>query len=106
MKLISDNTARNADALLKQGLSSRDMAQRLGISLSPVHRIRRTCLADLPRAKAGRPKKLSEQDRRACVRWIVRGSAETAVEATKRLEKKIGEGVSRMTVARALKQSG
>lgn len=106
MKPISDNTARDVEALLQQGLSSRAIAKRLGISISPIHRIRRTCRADLPRAKAGRPKKLSEQDRRACVHLITRGSAETAVEVAKQLEEKVGEKISRRTVARALRQSG
>lgn len=106
MKPISDNTTRNVEALLKQGLSSQDIAKRLGISISSVHRIRRTRLADLPRAKAGRPKKLSEQDRRACVHLITRGGAETAVEVAKQLGKNVGKEISRRTVARALEQSG
>lgn len=106
MKSISGDTARNIEALLKQGLSSRDIAKRLGISISPVHRIRRTSLVDLPKAKGGRPKKLSEQDRCACVHLITRGNAGTATGVAKQLGTKVGEEISRVTVARALKQSG
>lgn len=105
-KHVSDSTTRDIEALLRQGLGIKTIAKKLGISTSPIRRVRRTRLADLPRAKAGRPKKLSEQDRRACVHLVTRGGAETAVEVAKQLGKNVGKEVSRMTVVRALKESG
>lgn len=103
---ISDRTVRDIEALLRQGLGIKTIAKKLGISTSPVRRVCQTRLPDLPRSKGGRPSKLSEQDRRACVRLITRGDAETATQVTKQLGKNTGAVVSCKTVARALRQSG
>jgi transposase len=55
---------------------------------------------------AGRPKRLPEQDKRACVPSITRENGETATGVAKQIKKDIGIHISRYTVARALKQSG
>jgi transposase len=106
MRPISNTTKQNIEALPHEGLSVRDIAEKLRISTFPVNKVRQTCLACLPRAKAGRPKRLSEQDKRACVRSITRGNAETATGVAKQIEKDMGIRVSRYTVATAMKQSG
>src|SRR4030095_14823236 len=63
----SDATKQNIKALLCQGLSVRNIATRLNTSVYSVQKVRQTCLEDVPPPRIGRLKKLSEQDRRACV---------------------------------------
>jgi len=106
MKTISEAKKKDIESLLRQGLSIRAVARRLCISTLPVHRVRQTCAIDLPRAKNGRPKKLSDQDRRACVRAITSGGSTTATGVVKKLQKEANVSVSRQTVARVLNQSG
>jgi transposase len=102
----SDSTKQNIKALLYQGLSVRNIATRLNTSVYSVQKVRQTCLEELPLPRMGRPKKLSEQDRRACVRKITSGSAETAADLTKQLEGDHQLHVSRSTISRALRESG
>src|SRR5271169_2145148 len=106
MVRITDAKNQNVKALLDEGLSTRKIASRLKISQSSVQKVRQSCHQNFLQPRMGRPKKLSAQDRRACVRFITSGRAETATDVAKKLEEDLQSPVSRHTVARILRESG
>jgi len=106
MRTISEDVHNNIRALLAEGLSVRQIADRVNVGVTTVHRVRQKCPPVLPKRKAGRPNKLSDQNKRYCVRTITSARAETATDVAKRLDEDIEVSVSRMTVARALRKAG
>src|SRR5271169_2065742 len=106
MRPLSEDITNNVKSLLSEGLSVRRVAERLRIGKTTVKKIRNKHFPQLVTSKNGCPKKLSDQDKRYCVRLITAGGAETATEVAKKLEEDVGVHVDRMTVSRALYQAG
>lgn len=69
-------------------------------------KVRQKLKSQLKTPKGGRPKRLSEQDVRSCIKHVTSGGAETAAEASKRLSEATGRRISASTVRRVLKKSG
>jgi transposase len=106
MKRLSEDTRLNVIALLSDGCSHVDISKRLGVSVGAIHNIRSKHLPDLEKSVGGRKRKLSEQDKRRCVRLITSCEVETATRVSKMMENEVGVSASRQTVARALKECG
>src|SRR2546430_4232434 len=106
MRTITEQTTNDIIALLAQGVSLREKAQGIGVGYGTVQRVRKKCLQSLPLSRGGRPKKLTPQNKRHCVRSITSGRVETAKAAVKQLHEDVEVRVSRMTVSRAIKEAG
>lgn len=90
---------------LIQGLSNREIAKKLNLSYATVQRIRQLH-KDVPqKPKEGRPRKLTAQDHKRLVRYVITGRTTTAPEAAEALRSDTGVSVSKWTIARALKRS-
>ena len=90
--------------LLKKGLSIREVAIQKKVSKSVVQKISKGC--ERPKAKIGRPRKLSPTNINHCVTQITRGVAKNATDLAKSLERDAHIHVDRKTVARALLERG
>ena len=106
MKTISEETINNILALLAQGLSLREIAKRVGVGYGTIQKVRKQHRQCLRSSKGGRPKKLTEQDKRYCLRLITSGRVETATAAARKLQQDFGVSVSANTVSNALKEAG
>jgi transposase len=106
MKSVSADKENAVIQLLSQGLSLRKVAEQVGIGASTVGRIARRSLPDRVRGMAGRPRLLSDTDKRKIMRDILSGNCDTAVQATASLARDAGVVVSTNTVRRVLKESG
>jgi transposase len=103
---IGERITYDIKSLLAQGLSTREIATKVGVSKTTVQKVRSQNPSMELVPKFGRPKKLSRQDVRYCVRAITSGKVETATNAAKLLKESLYMDVSRLTVARALKEQG
>ncbi|KAI5726267.1 hypothetical protein M8J77_026155 [Diaphorina citri] len=90
---------------LQEGLSTREIGEKLKISQSMVQRIRNGQKNLSSNNKGGRPRKLSVQDQRSLVRYLVTGRAKTTSEAAAVLKQDCRVSVSRWTVKRALNEA-
>jgi transposase len=106
MRHISEDKRNNIRALILDGLSLHEIAERCQVSHSTVSRIREKYYPDLPHPPGGRPRKLSDQDRHWLVRQVTSDPSESSEEATRRLESEVGVHVSSQTVRRALHEAG
>jgi transposase len=106
MHQIPIETRDNILSLLSQGQSVRTVANRCKVSKSTVQKYRLQQHSIVKSLPGGRPAKLSDQDKRFCVRAITSGGLETGKEVAKRLECDIGVKVSSLTVRRALHKAG
>lgn len=73
MKPTSLSKVQSAAALLRQGLSTREIAKRLHISHMTVTRIRARGNEDIPVSKGGRPSKVSEETKKVLRRKFATG---------------------------------
>jgi hypothetical protein len=105
MHRLSTDTEQNIISRLKQRQSLRKISSICNVSKSAVQRIRAKHLPDIVLGKAGRPQKLSAQDKRFCVRAITSGELKSAVEVTKKLETDHGLKVNDKTVRNALREA-
>jgi transposase len=106
MRSLPVDTKDSICSLLQQGLSVRQVASRCHVSKSTVSGYRKEHLPNLDLPSAGRPSKLSYQDKRFCVRAITSGKLETAVAVKKKLVDEFNIKVSDRTVRRALQEAG
>jgi transposase len=106
MRPVSPDTLNNIISLLNQGLSTREIAKKCKVSSSTVQKFRKIHCPNVEIKKGGRPKKLTLQDKRFCVRALTSGKAKTATEVTNKLKESMGVSVSVKTVTRALNQAG
>lgn len=88
--------------MLEEGLSTRKIAKKLTVSQSAVQRIRQKCTKPLKNNSGGRTKKLSPQDTRRIVHYMVTGEAKSTSHAASLLRKQTGKVVSKWTVIRSL----
>ncbi len=106
MRSISLDVKQNILSMLGHGFTTRQVAVQCRVSQSTVQRLR---VKHHPRAetsRGGRPKKLTLQDKRSCVRAVTSGRLATASAASKRLREETGIEVSDATVRRALQEAG
>src|ERR1700745_2749178 len=88
--------------LLQNGNSCHKVAAQTHHSYSTVRRLYSTISHTLPRQHGGHPTKLSPQDRRALVRKVTSGAADTATK----LKKIMDLDVCVQTIRNALKKEG
>ena len=87
MTRITNEQRNSVKNLILNGLSVRKIAARLNLSRGTVSNIRRGIKEELLEVKKGRPCKLSDYDKRACVRIITTRQAETAEAVSKILKR-------------------
>ena len=106
MRPLSDHTKANIRAQVTQGKSTRQIATSLGVGRSTVAEyIKKNC-PEAPRNSGGRPKRLSDQDKRFAARQIPSGNAKTAVDVAKSLKEQLDKDVTPRTVRNALHDAG
>jgi transposase len=105
MPHLSKQIQQNIHSLLQQGFSTRQVANRCGVSQSTVQRLRMSNPTRIAKPLPGHPRKLSTQDVNACIRAVTSGRIETAAAATKMLHEG-GSIVSDRTVHRMLNEAG
>lgn len=106
MRPISDSKKRIAKYYLQQGESEREVALKVRLSKSMVHKISAELKMHGPKLKGGRIGKLTSRDKTFCVRSVVRDGKTNAVDVKKALKETLGVDVSACTVRRALKEAG
>ncbi len=67
-------------SLLQSGQSIRSVAQQTKVSYSTVAKYGRIHCSDRNAGKGGRPKKLSEADKKYCIRQVTKGRIDNAVK--------------------------
>lgn len=107
MKKITSSTVDYIRFLFSQGLSTRKVAQRAGVSNTTVQRYT-SCMVGLKVEKlvGGRPRVLSERISTNLVRCFVNGELKTTTAATQRVQILTGKKPSRSTIARMLRDRG
>ena len=106
MKAINSTTKANVIHLLHSGLSIRQIASQLSLSIGTVSNIRSKhclCLANPP---GGHPPKLSASDIRHALYLFSSKKAESAVQVTQPLRDVGGTSLSASTTRRHLKGAG
>ncbi len=93
-------------SLLQSGQSIRSVAQQTKVSYSTVAKYGRIHCSDRNAGKGGRPKKLSEADKRYCIRQVTKGRIDNAVKVQKQLYKDLGVMVSAQTIRRTFREGG
>ena len=106
MRRISEDTRNSILALIDEGLSSRNVEARLGVSYRTVNRVRAEARPHAQKSRGGRPAKLTAKDKRKVVRMVTSGKAGNAVQAARQLKDITNLGFSVHSVRRALKEAG
>src|SRR5581483_3560 len=106
MAKVTVEIRNNIVSMLSNGQSIREVSNKVGVGKSTVQEIRAKYVPDIPELSPGRPRKLSVQDKRHCVRSVTSGRIPTATAATKRLKDELKVSVNANTVRRALKEAG
>jgi transposase len=106
MKPISKQTTKDIVFLLRQGLSARQIAQRVGVHYATVSRVRNKELSGTDVFKGGRPLLLSIRQKRLVVRKITAGECDNAAQAQRMLLEEEGIKASVKTVRNALQEAG
>src|SRR5262245_27205767 len=106
MKPIPEQVHSNIVSLLDAGLSSRQIAARLGVGRTTVNRVRAATRPDMQKCRAGRPAKLNAVGKRRLARTIISGKAGTATQLTQEPRKTTSMEISTETVRNALREAG
>jgi transposase len=106
MKAITKTKENEAVKLLEKGLSVRKVSTQLSLSSATIGRISKKRTPERINAKPGRPKLLSDTDKRKIIRDITSGKCKTATQASSELAKTTNVNVSADTIRRALKENG
>jgi transposase len=106
MKTTTASKVNSAITMLRNGVSIREIAEKLSLGKSTIGRIRMKHFPVVECSKGGRPPLLPEADKRYCVRKVTKGRISNAVKVTKMLEEDIQIKVSPKTVRRALRAAG
>jgi transposase len=83
MRRISQEKEQNIVALIERGRSSREIAKSVGLAQSTVNRVRKRFSTSVALPKGGRPKVLTEREKRYASWLVTVGGLETATEASK-----------------------
>ncbi|KAF9895665.1 hypothetical protein BX616_009111 [Lobosporangium transversale] len=106
MKPITQSKVRRAIALLKQGLSTRQVGEKLGISHTSVTNIRRSAAEDIAKKSAGRPRKIGDEMAQHLKLGLKRGLFKSSIDAQKEANKLLPSPVSSSTIRRCLRRTG
>lgn len=106
MRPLSTDTRDNIISLLQLGFSVRKIANRCRVGKSTVQELRARHVPNLISSPGGRPVKLSDQDKRFCVRAVTSGLLETGAAVAKKLEGDLGIKVCDRTVRNAFREAG
>lgn len=106
MKKLPADTRNNIIGLLESGLSSRKIAERVGVGRVTVDNVRKETMPGAEMPAKGCPPKLSAQDKRRIVRLVTSGKVDTASHVSRELKTVTNVEVSSNTVGRALKEAG
>jgi transposase len=106
MRALSSAKVNQILSLLDRGLTHAQIHQRTGVSTGSISKICSEHCPYLPKAPAGRRKKLSETDVRHATRLVTGTKSATAVQATREIRQATGKSVHPETVRRALKGQG
>ena len=99
---MTPDTKQLIISLLQNGQSCQQVAEKVHVSTTTVHRIRSSIGPSLPRSHGGRPTRLSAQHQRLLTQKVTSGAADTAPE----LKKLLDLDVSLKTIRRSLKKAG
>ena len=106
MKKISKDSKSSILSMIDQGISTQKIRKCLGISRFTVYRVRREYRCDIKKPKGGRPKKLTETDKRHLVRMATTQDNATASSLTRSFNSASSIKVSAQSVRNALKEAG
>ena len=99
---MTPDTKQLIITLLQNGQSCRQVANKVDVSHSTVHRILRSIGPSLPRSLGGRPATLSAQDRRLLARKVTSGAADNAPQ----LKRHLDLNVTTQTIRNTLRKAG
>ena len=83
MRPISREKEQNIGAFIEKGRSSREIAKSVGLAQSTVNRVRKRLSMSVALSKGGRPKVLTEWEKRYVSRPVTVGGLESATQASK-----------------------
>lgn len=106
MRPISAQKRSDILALLDEGLSTRKIAAKVGVSNFTANKVRNEMRPDTTTSNGGRPRVISSQQRRAIVREIISGRSSTASEVHHRLPEAQRTQTSVETVRNVLREAG
>lgn len=106
MRKISKQHRDDVLALLLQGLSTREISNRLGMSHMSVDRIRQKTSLELPTPQYGRPKLLSETQSQRIVHAVQTGRCKNAPDTRRKFFHDTPVPPSLSTIRRALHAAG
>jgi transposase len=106
MKDISNSVRESIIVHLRNGLSVRQTASKVGVGKTTVSKVRQTIDLDPFASSFGRPRILSIRTKRKMVRLLQSGEADTAEGLRKKLKTEEDITVSSDTIRRALKEQG
>jgi transposase len=106
MPRLCESLKHQALVQLRSGVSTRKVADSLGMSQSSVAHLRREISGEIEKQRGGRPKVLGEQEKRLGVHLVTAGRLKTASAAAKQLREKTGKHFSDITLRRALREAG
>lgn len=106
MRPISREKEQSIVALVEKGRSSREIAQSVGLAQSTVNRVRKRLCSSVLLSLGGRPKVLTEWEKRYASRLVTVGGLKTAREAADVLRRETGAEVCDNTVRNALREQG
>ena len=106
MKSVSRATTTLAIGLMKEGRSTREVAQLLGISSATASRIRQNDQENIPDNKGGRPRKISQEMVEFLKVNLKRKELKSVAQATNKANETLPRPVSVSTVRRRLTEAG
>lgn len=90
MPRLCESLKHQALVQLRSGVSTRKVADSLGMSQSSVVHLRREISGEIEKQRGGRPKVLGEQEKRLGVHLVTAGCLKMASAAAKQLREKTG----------------
>jgi transposase len=106
MHKLSASTITSVLSLLHQGLSTRDIQLRTGVSLGAISAIRSKHASGLPKSQGGRPQSLSSTTTRWAVRQVTNEQNTTAASVARELRSSGDTITSAKTIRSHLKIAG
>lgn len=106
MPWLCESLKHQALVQLRSGVSTRKVADSLGMSQSLVAHLRKEISGEIEKQRGGRPKVLGEQEKRLGVHLVTAGCLKTASAAAKQLREKTGKHFSDITLRCGLREAG
>ena len=106
MRQISEDIKNNVISSIDQGISSRQIAKRLGISSTTIDKVKKKYCPNKKKSKGGRPEKLTEINKRHIVRLATSLDNAVATSLDSEFNATTSITVSPQTVQNCLKESG